>query len=99
MVGEGLCRHAELGSMHLCQSGTNRHPAGGNEGRWSVKRSRHEAHRTGPMRARLRTQSFRLFDVGDGVGETRLVEGGMGLGGHGETLGTAVDGWGWLGMD
>ena len=46
------------------------------------------------MRALLKAQGFRLFDVDDGVGETRLVEGGMRLGGHGETLGTVVDGWG-----
>jgi hypothetical protein len=84
--------------MHLFQPRTNRHPAGGNEGWGSVERPRHKAHRTGPMRALLKPQSLRPFDMDNGVGETRRVEGGKGLGGHWETLGTAVVGMPWDGL-
>jgi hypothetical protein len=54
------------------------------------------------MRALLRAQSFRLFDVDDDVGETRLVEGGMGLAVMGSLLGVRLmdgDGLGWIDID
>ena len=58
--------------------------------------------RAGPMRALLRAQSFRLFDVDDGVGETRLTEGGMGLAVMGKLLGQRLmdgDSLGWSDID
>ena len=54
------------------------------------------------MRALLRAQSFRLFDVDDGVGETRLTEGGMGLAVMGKLLGQRLmdgDSLGWSDID